>query len=337
MTDNNFVNKPPKTRRAPNRDFILVAKRKMKDTLVSIVHLLVVFGICFIILLPLIQKVASMFMSEKDLYDVTVAYLPKHFSLKFVRLVLDTMRYGTSLPFSLVFSAVVALSQTMVCSFVAYGFARFKFPLRGFLFGMVLFTLIVPPSVTVIAQYANFRNFNPLGLFGWVNDGNGFRLLNTIWPLVLPSLTAVGYKNALFIFILRQFYMGFPKSLEEAATIDGIRTVPLYFKIALPSALSMLTTCFLLGFIWQYTDVYYSNFFMTDMNTISVRLSRLVSEAGIVLINTNQLRSSTTRVPTGYEGVLSSAGVILTILPLMVVYVFAQRFFTENIETSGIK
>jgi multiple sugar transport system permease protein len=317
-----------------------VHKKAVRHVAVSFVwktvHFVVTFGICFIILLPLIQKVCVMFMSQNDIFDVTVAYLPKHFSLKFLTVCWTVMDYPYTILMTFLMSFSIALIQTMSCAFIAYGLARFKFALRGPLFALLIFSMVVPPSVILLPQYFLFQNFNPLGIFSLLTGNpSGLNLLNSWWPFVLTSLTGMGIKNGLYIFLLRQYFRSFPKALEEAAMIDGIGTVRFYFSIAMKLAFSLMATCFILSFVWQWTDIYYTRYYMSQAPILSVKLSSLVSMATPYL--QKDLGYGGAKMPTGYENVVSSTGVVLMVVPLILLYLFAQRMLTESIERTGIK
>lgn len=303
----------------------------------KIVHFVVTFGICFVILLPLVQKISLMLMSQDDIFDVTVAYLPKHFSTKFLSVCWNVMDYPATLLHTLLTSFVIAFAQVMSCAFIAYGLARFKFALRKPLFMLLLFTMIVPPSVILLPQYFLFQHFDPFGLVSLLTGTQGgLNLLNSWWPSLLTALTGMGLKNGLYIYLLRQYFMTFPKALEEAAMIDGMGTVRFYFSIAMRLAASLMVTCFILAFVWQYTDIYYTRYYMPQEQVISVKLSSLVATATPYLSKDFSFGANA-KMPTGYENVVSSTGVVLAVVPLLLLYLFAQRFLTESIERTGIK
>lgn len=311
-------------------------KHRVGSFVWKLVHFVITFGICFLILLPLVQKISIMFMSQSDIFDVTVAYLPKQFSLKFLTVCWTVMDYPYTLMMTILMSFSIALIQTMSCAFIAYGLARFKFALRGPLFAVLIFSMVVPPSVILLPQYFLFQNFNPLGLFSLLTGKpNGVNLLNSWWPFLLTSLTGMGIKNGLYIFLLRQYFRSFPKALEEAAMIDGMGTIRFYFSIAMRLALSLMATCFILSFVWQWTDIFYTRYYISQAPVLSVKLSSLVSAATPFL--TKDFGFGNTKMPTGYENVVSSTGVVLMVVPLLLLYLFAQRMLTESIERTGIK
>jgi len=300
-----------------------------------LIHYVVVFGVCFIILQPVIQKLSNAFMAKDDILDITVIYLPKNFSTFFITSSYIKMDYWVTFFNTFALAAVVALLQVIASSLVAYGFARFKFPGRSLLFGLLIFTMVVPPTVILIPQYITFQNFDVFGLIGLFKPG-GINLLNSFWPFVLTSLTVMGYKNGLYVYILRQHYRGLPKELEEAAYIDGSTRLGTFVRIILPSSYAMMVTCFLYSFVWQWTDGYYVSFYTPGFMTFSKELSTVVFEVTRVIMNDLGI-SDQVMPPLGYAVAIGNTASLLVITPLLVLFMFAQRFFVESIEHSGIK
>ncbi|SFS74005.1 carbohydrate ABC transporter permease [Paenibacillus sp. BC26] len=302
---------------------------------VKLIHYVVVFGICFIILQPVIQKISNAFMAKEDILDITVIYLPKHISTFFITSSYLKLEYWTTFFNTFALAGIVALLQVVASSLVAYGFARFKFPGRSLLFGVLIFTMVVPPMVILIPQYITFQNFDVFGIIGMFKPG-GINLLNSFWPFILTSMTVMGYKNGLYVYILRQHYRGLPKELEEAAYMDGCTRFGTYLRIILPSSYAMMMTCFLYSFVWQWTDGYYVSFYTPGFVTFSKELTTVVFEVTRVIMNELGL-SDQVLPPLGYSVAIGNTASLLVILPLLVLFIFAQRFFVESIEHSGIK
>jgi multiple sugar transport system permease protein len=172
------------------------------------------------------------------------------------------MDYWTSLASTTILSAICAVVQTLSCTLVAYGFARYKFPLRGPLFAGVLMVLLIPPQIIMTALYMNFTFFDVFGLISLFNNGNTIDITNGIWPFLLMSATAIGFKNSLYIYMLRQFFRGLPTEIEEAGMIDGSGHFGVFFRLMLPNTVPMMVTIVLFSFSWQWTDNYYSALFL---------------------------------------------------------------------------
>ena len=300
---------------------------KAKQVMISVFRYVIVFGIAFYIVYPLILKTLYMFMDKQDMYDIMVLMIPKHFSLETVKLVVEEMNYFPTLLNTLVFSLLIAVIQAAVSLFVGYGFARFKFPLKKFWFAMVLLTLLITPQVIIAPLYMKFRFFNLSGFFSAFFQKSGINLINTIYPFLISAATCMGLRNGLFIYVIRQFFRGVPKELEEAALIDGANHMSTYFRIMLPNAKSLGITITLFAFVWQYTDIFYSSWYMPNANFLSVKLN---------MLTTNLFGKTTLAVNSAYSNLITATGTMLVMIPILIIYFVLQRQFTESIERSGI-
>jgi len=181
--------------------------------IIGFLRYLVIVSVCFVILRPLLAKIVSSFMMERDLYDQTVKWIPRNFTLENYRAMYVHMKYLIALRNSLGFSLLISLLQLASCTLVGYGLARFRFPMAKLIFALAIFTLIVPPQIIILPLYLNFRFFS----IPFVLPKPGINLLDSIWPFVFMAASGTGFNNGLFIYILRQFFKNSPKSLEEAA------------------------------------------------------------------------------------------------------------------------
>ncbi|MDR1640699.1 MAG: carbohydrate ABC transporter permease [Clostridiales bacterium] len=273
----------------------------------------IVIGLAFLILYPYLVKIATSFMSLDDLSDPTVRFIPKNISFYFWQRAAKGMNILTSFGTSLYIAGITALLQVMSCAFAGYGFARFKFVGRNLLFFLVIFTMLVPFTTIMLPYYLKFRYFNVL--FTKLN------LINTIWPNVVLSVTGLGLKNGLYIYMMRQFFRSMPSELEEAAYIDGAGLFGTYFRIMLPNAFVTMNTVFLLAFCWQWTDTTYASVFFSTKPTVVNALKNIVLVVGQDLAAVSSLRN---------------IGTLIVMAPLALLYAFVQRSFIQGIERSGI-
>lgn len=298
----------------------------------SLVRGVIVIGICFTILQPLFLKFSVSFMGESDLYDASVRYIPKNFTWSNYRLALSGMNYGTVFVRTLLLSAGVSFLQLVSCLLVAYGFARFRFPFKKLLFGCVIFTMIVPPQVIMLPLFIKYRFFDIFGIFQ-ILTGSSVNLIDTYWPFILQAATTMGVRNGLYIYMLRQFFKNMPKELEEAAFVDGCGKLRTFVRIMVPSAVPMMVTVFLFGFVWQWTDSFYSSLYLNKTQVMSTALSSLAAN---VYRQYEGFGGSMSFISPGYVSMINNTGTVLAIIPLVAIYVFCQRYFVEGIERSGI-
>ncbi|MDY3909946.1 MAG: carbohydrate ABC transporter permease [Eubacterium sp.] len=299
----------------------------------KIVRFVLLFGLCFLILQPLLNKISISFMQEKDLYDSTINVIPRNFTLSNYKIAMYLMSYWKALGNTAMISLLVSVLQIISCTLVGYGFARYKFPLKGLWFGFVILVIVIPPSTIQSSLYLNFRYFDIFGLIK-LFTGDTLNLLGTITPYALMCLGCMGLKSGLYIYMLRQFFRGIPKELEEAAYVDGCGKIKTFICIMLPDAKPMITSCFLFSFVWQWTDNFYSRMFLkSDFAILSNKLTGLAGALDSYL----DVRGIAQKATTAYSNAMIGTGTLLMIIPLIIVYLFAQKGFVESLSQTGIK
>lgn len=304
----------------------ILLRETAKKYAISILRGILLFGMCFMIIQPILNKLALSFMSEKDLYDTTIILVPKHFSVSNWKIAMNVLNYKTTLFNTAWVSVLVSAIQIVMCSIVGYGFSRFQFPLKRFWFFCVILIIVIPPQTISTSLFLHFRFFN---IFGQT-----INLRGSMIPYILLCLGCQGLKNGLYIFMIRQFYLGFPFELEEAAYVDGCGPLKTFFLIMVPGAKPIITSCFLFSFVWQWTDSFYSSLFLGKIQLLSINLTGIVDKFGIYL---SQLNGGSVVAPIGYSNAILSTGVLLAILPLILLYVFCQRLFVESLASTGVK
>lgn len=297
------------------------------EAVYKIFRFVLLIGISYIILYPFLTKILSSFMSHTDLVDPTVKLIPKNFTLDQWKFIILENKYFLALFNTARISVVCAFFQTLICAIIGYGFAKFKFKGRNILFLCVIITMLVPHDTLLLAMFMKFRYFDIFGILGLLGVENLPNLINTEWPLYILSLTGLAFKNGLYIFIFRQFYKGVPDELEEAAYIDGTGVFETFFRIILPLSIPMMTTVFMFSFSWQWTDTFYTAppFFTTS----GVHLLPGIVEMPVSL-------KLDFAASTLWESVVTNTCGLLVIIPLFIIFLFAQRSFVEGIERSGI-
>lgn len=191
---------------------------------------------------------------------------------------------------------------------------------------MVL-TILVPPTTILIPMYLNLKDFTLFGLIP-LFTGKPVNLLNTYWPFILTSMTAISFKAGLFIFIFRQFFRGIPKEVEEAAYVDGANVTKTFSRIMLPNSLPAILTVSLFSFVWQWNDSFYTTIYLTSSKVMSTQLSSLPHNLQVIL--------GGTEADPFYLSMVQDTGILLAILPLIVIYMFVQRYFVESVERTGV-
>lgn len=265
-------------------------------------------GLCYVILYPFFTKAINAFKTYDDLIDPTVRFLPKHLTTEYVQRALQKMQYPKALLNTVLLSTMVGAMQTIVCAVVGYGFAKFRFKGNGALFFFVILMLVVPPQTILVPLFTKFRFF-----LGSIN------LIDTPLPMLIMGLTCTGFKNGLYVFLFRQFFRNVPTELNEAASLDGYGPYRTFLHIMIPTAVPMLTTVFLLSFSWQWTDTLYNSLFFKNTPLLANTVSAVAA---------GELRA--------VAGNLTNAAALLAVLPLALVYIFAQKAFVGSIDRAGL-
>lgn len=287
-----------------------------------------ILGIAYVILHPLLVKLSVAFMSESDMYDMTVQWVPRSPTLDNFAEVLTLIDYGKYFLTTFGVSAGAMLIQLASCSLAAYGLARFRFRGRNLLFALVIMTLVVPQQTYMVTTYAQYRYFDLYGilsLFGF----EPVSLVGTPWPLMLMSAGCQAAKNGLFIYILRQFFARLPGELEEAAWVDGAGVGTIFLRVMLPNAGPALTTVAVLSFVWTWNDLYTASTYMSSLPLFSTLLNNLT-------FSVSRATGGQSVVDTVHLSMLTNAGALLIILPLIVLFILAQRMFVQGVERTGL-
>lgn len=310
----------------------LLKKTIMKHA-VSICRFILLFGMCFMILQPILNKISVSFMTQDDLYNPIVISIPQHFTTENYILTNELIDYTHTVMNSFWIALTIAIVQVAMGTLVGYGFARFEFPLKKFWFACVMIVILIPPQTISSSLHLHFRFFDIFGIFKMIT-GETINLRGSVIPYYLMSFGCMGLKNGLYIFLIRQFFRNIPKELEEAAYVDGCGTLKTFVRIMLPDAKPILTSCFLFAFVWQWTDGFYSKMFLGGTTLVSTELARLSDKLGAYI---QRIMGIKTTVSVAYSNCIVSTGTLMIIMPLIVLYLFAQKGFVESLSSSGIK
>lgn len=266
--------------------------------------LLILFG--WLMVYPLVWLFFSSFKTNADLFG-SLSLLPTEFIWdSYVKGWAGTGQYTYGTFFANTFLLVVpTVIFTVVSSvLVAYGFARFKFPLSNLMFALMISTLMLPNTVVVIPRYLIFRNLN------W---------LDTYWPFIVPA--AFGC-FPFFIFMLVQFFRGLPRELDESAVMDGCSPPTILFRILLPLCKPALISAALFQFIWTWNDFFNQLIFINSVKKFPLSLAlRMSIDSTGGTVEWNQIMAMS----------------VLAIVPPVLIFFFSQKYFVEGIATTGIK
>ncbi len=305
--------------------------RRVAAKVWPIFRFLILFGLGFVIMYPILFMISAAIRPQAEMNDPSIMWIPKTLRFENISEVWEAIHYPTLLWNTISVNLICSVIQVVTCAITGYGFARFKFKGRGFLFVIVILQIIVPTQIILIPQFMQFRYFDIFGIFAAITGtGEGLNLTDQPWALYLQAICVNGIRAGLFIFIYRQFFRGLPKELEDAAHLDGCGPFSTFIRIMVPNARSSFLTVFVFSMVWYWNDSYVSGMFYNDADTIALQVSNLYSTISSWLNG-----GTPTGIPQDFM-VWIEAGCLLSLIPIVIIYCFLQRYFIEGIERSGI-
>lgn len=279
---------------------------------------ILLIGISYLFIFPLLNMVSKSFMSPEDLTDPSITWLPTTLYLENYVKAFKTLDFVRSFLNSLVITVVSAVLQTAVSAVTAYGLARFRMRYAKALIVIILLTYMIPVETTLIPRYVLFNNY---------------KLLDTPLSFWLTSLFGQGIKSSLFILVFYQIFSNYSVSIDEAAAIDGAGYYKIFRAIALPIARSGIILTFLFSFVWYWNETRQAGlYFGNTIKTLPMKLGSFAASYQTLY----EASESTSGVLTNINEAITLAGTMLSILPIMIMYIALQKQFVESIEKSGI-
>ena len=296
----------------------MLLRRRALNAIANIFKYALLIGLCFIILYPIILQLALAFRAPEDVNNPAILWIPERFSLKNFEVAMIALRYWEALRYTLILSTIVTVLQLASTSLAGYAFARLRFRGSSILFGLALFTIIVPQTVISLPL---LRAVTKMGL------------VDKPITLFLMSGLGMGIRSGIFIYLFRQFYRGLPVELEEAAVVDGANAFQVFYRVMLPNAKPAIITVGLLSFVWQWNDFYFTKLFSGEpvfhAHDAAGRGSlRLAAGVG----RRRGLESSRTGYHQQPVFFFNDPEYVrhLVMLPLLVIYFFVQKLFVGN-------
>lgn len=314
-------------------------KNRTKQNIVRLFTMILIMGLCFTIIYPILSLVPVVFSSIDELGNPNVIWLPlKSSVISFRAAIRFTLPQGAlTMVKSVLYSAGIMALQVFFSAMTGYALARIEFPGRKIVFGMVILAFLLPRQSLLLAQYIYFTHFDVLGIMDLFTKAGEINLINNPIVLVLLAIFGFGVSQSLFIFLFSQFFKNIPKELEEAALIDGCGFYRTYFKIMVPNAVPIISTVAILSFVWNYGDTYYTNYFNPNGTYLSTILSSTFNSANKeYIMRAVQTWYEIPLVPDMAFDAVKQAAVLIYLIPLLIVYLVGQRKLVENMENAGI-
>lgn len=307
-------------------------RQKIGGAIYSFIRGFFLISVSYVVVFPLIYMLSKSLISGDAAIDPSIVWLPREISFANYAKAFKALDFMRSAGVTLGVHMVSALLETAICSWVAYGLARFKFKGNNLIFWCVIVTIIVPSQAIIVPLYLNFSNLDILGICSLLSNITGknisINILNTGWSFYLPAVFGVGIKSGLFIFIFRQFFRSFPAELEEAASIDGAGPIYTFLKIVVPSSGIAYLCVVIFSVIAYWNDYYLSVMFFKANYPLAVSLKDIgenITFLGLVSGGGNAASHN-----------ITMTGCLLFILPVLILYLILQKKFIQSIERIGI-
>jgi ABC-type glycerol-3-phosphate transport system permease component len=278
------------------------SQRKVKLIQKVLTYILLGAG-CFLFLVPLFWQFSTSLKTSAETVQYPPVWLPHVPQWQNYPALLEKFPFLRYAGNSLLISGLVVFGTVLSNSLAAYGFARLRMPGRDLIFLVLLSTLMLPSTVLIIPQFVIFQSLH------WTN---------TYYPLVIPAF----FGNAFYLFLLRQFFLGIPRDLEDAARIDGAGYFRVYSQIMLPMVRPALVTVALFTFVATWNDFFGPLIYLSDKNMYTVAVA---------------LRYLQGSVRSRPENHLLMAAATLSILPCLFIFFAAQRQFIQGTVITGVK
>jgi len=272
---------------------------------------------------PLLRMIMTSLMSQEDIINPTVNWLPKSGSFGNMRTALRVLDLKHTLVNSIWFSGILAICQTFVSAMTGYAFARYQFKLKNFWFIMVILTFILPTPIMLIPRTMMAVS---------VRETLGIQMIGTPFPQMLMAVTGQGIFSAILILIFFNFFKLIPRALDESAAVDGANPMQIFYHIILKLSLSTILVVFLLSFVWNWNETYITNTFVRGQISLLPPRLALFDSLFEQYASGGPLSQEQQRINEAYK----MSATLISILPLFIMYLVVQRQLIRGIESAGI-
>ena len=301
---------------------ILFGSNDRKGILSMAIVYALLICIGFVYLYPLLYMFVTSMKPLSDLLDTSIKWIPSKIYINNYIQAMSVMSFKSTILDSFYVALVPTICQVIVCALVGYGFARYEFKGKNVFIVLIVFTLVIPPQITMMPTYVLFSDLH---------------LIGSIKAFILPAMLGQGLKSAIFILIYYQFFRQTPKALYEAAEIDGAGHLSCFFKIAIPTAIPAIIVVFLFSFVWHWNESYLTALYLSNSGLGgSQGLSTILLQLKQFETNYSKIYPATSNSPNRINEAIQMAGTIISIAPLLITYFVLQRHFVESIDNTGI-
>lgn len=305
---------------------LMLGRRGNDGLLFKLVLYVLLIGISFIFLYPLLQMMSKSIMTLEDLIDTTVYWIPRTLTFSNYTTAFEWIHFWDAIRDSLEVTMIPTLCTVASSALIGYGFGRYRFPGRKILMGLMIAMFLIPTVLTYIPTTVLYGDLSILGI--------RVRLTESLKAFWVPALMGNGIRQTIFILIFYQFFRIIPHELYEAAEVDGSGPIRTFFTIAIPMAAPAFLICGLYSFVWYWNETSLARlYFGSQYTTLPMALDSFISMYRSMYSQGNVTLDTVSGV---YNLGVQYAMTLISIFPLLLVYLFCQKWFIEGVDRSGI-
>lgn len=284
---------------------------------------ILLIAVSYVFLYPLLKMISMAFMSKKDIIDPEVMWIPRSLTFSNFKVANFVLNIPNAFYSTLWFTTVLALSQTLITALTGFALARFDFKLKKMWFVFILISFVIPIPIVIIPRIMMFTS---------IQEQFSLQMIGTVYPQLAMSFLGQGVNSAIAVLIFYNFFKMIPYSLDEAAQIDGASALQVFYHVIIKMSVTAITIVFLFSFVWNWNETYVTTTFVrSGIELLSIKLATFdgnFTRMGTAIPG----QSGQARINEAYK----MAATFISMLPLLIVYLFAQKQFIEGIESTGI-
>ncbi len=309
-------------RKAKNKNKVKVRRdfKWWRNRIARMAIYFVLICVGFVYLEPIFEIIAKTFMSAEDIIDPSVNWLPRSLSLNNLKVASNVLKVGPTLRNTILWSAGMAVAQTLVSALTGFALSRYDFKFKKFWFVMIVLAFIVPTPVTMVPR---------LMMFVTVQEAAAIQLIGTALPQVMMALLGQGVYSTVLILVFYTAFNMIPRVLDEAAQIDGASAMKVFWFIVVKMSATTILVVFLFSFVWNWNETYITGTLMrNNIELLPAKLNMFNSEFDSLV----SAQGGAFKLNEAYK----MAATLISISPLLILYAFVQKQFIQGIENTGI-
>jgi len=304
----------------------LIGRKGNDGLLFKLVLYVLLIGISFIFLYPLLSMLSMSFMSLEDLIDSSIAWIPRTLTGENYAIGFNQLNFVMALWTSIKIAFLPTLASLVSSALIGYGLAKYHFPGKRIVLGLMLVLFLVPTVLTYIPTTVMYQSLTIFGI--------PLNLMGSLRAFIIPAMAGFGIRQTVFILIFYQFFRIIPQELFEAAEVDGSGVIRTFLSIAIPLAMPAFLICGLFAFVWYWNETSLARaYFGNNYTSLLMGLEGYINTYRSLYSQGQLTMESASSI---YNLGVQYAMTLMSIIPLLIIYLVVQKGFVAGIDKSGI-